>query len=324
MVMQLAAAVASPILQGLFGNRQQQQQMHYAQQQLNLAREQADLQEELAKAARTDAYGNTSRYVPGRGFVTELNPIEQAILEAGQSERLQRATTDAQRNRTALSNEYDRRDEFAGAAADDLRDYRYGDRQSEEALQSLYTALARRELDKGVTDFTNAAGRQALRAGNSSALENIVRTGSQQRGQNLLDAALRGKVAGTQAFNAQEGQRGNLLANALRGHAAGSTSQQPVMQAANLGSLGNSQSNQIAQTLNAINSGTSNVSSALTNMSRAAGQNNGMGDAIAKALSAVAKYDFGGGTPQAAPSPWNYITSHLDSSPRARENQGVF
>jgi hypothetical protein len=319
MALQLAAAVAGPLLQGFMNRGAQQSQQYYTQQQLNLAREQAQLQEELAKAARTDAYGNTVRYAPGQGFVTELNPIEKAILEAGQSERLMRATTDMQRNRGALNEQYDRRDQFAGAAADDLREYRYGDRQSEESLQSLYGAIAKRALDRGTTDFTNAAGRQALRAGNSAALDRIVREGSRLRGENTLDAALRGKTQGTQAFAAQEGLRGNLLANALRGHAAGSTTQDPVQQAANLGSLGNNQSNQIAQTLSAINSGASGISSALSNMSRVSGDTS-MSDGIAKALSLVAQYKFD----QPQTSGGNYITDHLNSSPRIRSNQGVF
>lgn len=68
----------------LFGQRQQQgnqeQALQLAMQDYMLRKQQAERQYELSTAGQTDARGNQTRYVPGKGWVTDLTPESQSTL----------------------------------------------------------------------------------------------------------------------------------------------------------------------------------------------------------------------------------------------------
>lgn len=71
-------------------NRNQEAQLQLALQNYNLNKQIADRQYELSTAGRTDARGNVTRYVPGRGWVVDTTPGTKDIIQG--SDAVQRQT----------------------------------------------------------------------------------------------------------------------------------------------------------------------------------------------------------------------------------------
>ena len=88
----------------LFGNSQQS-----ALQQAALAQQRADAQQRkrMALADRTDEYGNR-QFWNGAGFQLDLSPLQQALLDAEQSEDYKTLTTDATQARDARTRKDER------------------------------------------------------------------------------------------------------------------------------------------------------------------------------------------------------------------------
>lgn len=165
---------------------------------------QAQERERLAKATRTDAYGNAVRYIPGQGFVTETTPITKAILDSQQKEQLAQFRDDAPRQRAA-SQRIDERSKEAGEVFDDrFSEYRYSRRKSEDEFvaEAIRDALASRR--EGDPDSLNAISRLALRTNNTQALPELLRAAKSQgsgRGT-LAEAIANAKKQGKQQFHA--------------------------------------------------------------------------------------------------------------------------
>jgi hypothetical protein len=140
-------------------------------------RRQAREREKLAKSTRTDAYGNTIRYIPGRGFVTETTPLTQAILNAQQKEQLAGFREDAPRARQAAER-IDKRSRQAGELFDErFNEFRHKRRRTREEYEAeaIRDALDARRGRSRNDEALNALTRAALRQNNSAIIPNLVR-----------------------------------------------------------------------------------------------------------------------------------------------------
>lgn len=133
--------------------------------------------ERLAKSPQTDVYGNTTRYVEGKGFVSEASPIVQAILNAQTREQLSTLTEDAPKAREARN----RKDARSRSASDQYERVfneitsRYRKPQQEYEAEGVLSALESRS-DVG-NPVAAALVAQAIRSGDPDALSRLAAAG---------------------------------------------------------------------------------------------------------------------------------------------------
>lgn len=178
-----------------------------AEQQRALAEQmrQFDQQMRFAKAARTDAYGNTVRFDDAtQRWLTDLTPTQRALLRAGEHEQFLGLTEDAARNREAR-----RRMATIGAqsAEDYNREsaaYRYGPQKSEDQIINELTQL----VGRGRTAGNNTFLRQRLRQGRPNVFSN---TGPETFGPNSADDSLRIRRAALEELGVRNNLRNQRL-----------------------------------------------------------------------------------------------------------------
>lgn len=171
---------------------------------------QARERERLAKATRSDAYGNKVVYKPGIGFVTETTPLTAAILGAQQKEQLAQFRDDAPRVRAAAERT-DKRAKQAGEVYDEkFNRYRYGNQKTEaeyvaEAVRDA--ALNYKSKNRTSRNGSGTIARQAIRMGNTAELPKILAAARQQEqvGGTLAEAIASAKRLGKQQFHAERG-----------------------------------------------------------------------------------------------------------------------
>lgn len=161
----------------------------------------------LAKGRRTDAYGNATYFDDATGqWVTELTPMQKALIRAGEYEQLQGLTEDASRNRRAR-----RRQEVIGRnSAEDynrlLAEFRYSPVKSEDMIFDEISRLLASSRD--IPD--PGAGRQALRQGRPIVTQNQTR----QR-NSMAERQLLARKAAMEEFNARSNAKNQRLLPAL-------------------------------------------------------------------------------------------------------------
>lgn len=242
--------------------------------------------ERLAKADRTDAYGNRVTYTPGIGFETEVTPIIEALLNAQTKEQLAGFRDDAPRARQAAIRR-DERAQEAGDVYDELfNDYRYRRRKSEneyiaEAIRESIDARRGRRRRNG----TGSLARQALRTGTSSAIPGMLREARQLEGeeQTLAEAIAGAKQTGRNRFVSEEGARNNQMFGELNQLRAIADAVTP----ANLNydneadALAARSDNALSQLINASVQGSNMLSNAYAQAGRAAGQSPDLSSIVA-------------------------------------------
>lgn len=180
---------------------------------------QAREREALAKATRSDAYGNKVRYTPGQGFVTEVTPIMQAILNSQQKEQLAQFREDAPRVRDAATR-MDKRAREAGEVFDErFNEYRYGRRKTEEEYiaEAIRNAIDSRRggKDQGAREELSRA---AMRLGNSGAATNLYKAARDTQPEvSLAEAIAEAKRQGKQQFLAERGAENSAIFGELGG-----------------------------------------------------------------------------------------------------------
>lgn len=142
----------------------------YEQQRANRAAErEGRRQQDEAKLGTTDAMGNRTRFIPGVGWVTELDEQQQELADLTQAEQRRQLTDETAR--TAENNERarDRRgreDTLATEAERELRAARRGD---EGALRQLLLARGAEMRNRQADRAGDAAARAATRRGGTNA-----------------------------------------------------------------------------------------------------------------------------------------------------------
>ena len=161
---------------------------------------------------QTDAFGNRTSYVPGLGFVTDLDPRVQTLQNASLREQTTRQTEDADRiRRGQRANEARRVDE--GAQADNiLAEIQRAtatpltENDLFQLLLSSGTQAFNREQDRGLQQVL----RQSLRSGGANApdiLADFASAGADRRRDAAVDARLQA-IQGADQINL--GRRTNL------------------------------------------------------------------------------------------------------------------
>lgn len=161
---------------------------------------------------QTDAFGNRTRYVPGMGFVTELDPTVQTLQNASLQEQLRRQTEDAPRIRRGQRANERRRADEAGVA-----DVVMGEMQRASADPITQNELFQLILSSGNQAFQREQDRalqqvlrQSMRSGGSNAadiLADFASAGADRRRDAGVQARLQA-ITGADEINL--GRRSNL------------------------------------------------------------------------------------------------------------------
>lgn len=132
------------------------------------ARAEADRQRREAQLGQTDAYGNRTYFVPGRGWVTELSDQQQTLQDLTEREQQRQLTTEADRNARIsddAAKRRDREDVLASAAEDE---YRRVERGSADDLRQLLIARGAETRNRAADRAGDAAARQSIRGGGTN------------------------------------------------------------------------------------------------------------------------------------------------------------
>lgn len=153
--------LASTAISSLFGGMNANST---AQDNLSFQRQNAADQLKFAKAGRTDAFGNTTSFDDALNkWITQLTPMQQNLIKAGEHEQLQGLTHDAGQNRAVRDQQY-RRGIQAGEDYNTARaGYQYDQPKSEGANFDELVRLITNARGTGDRATAQLADRQSLR-----------------------------------------------------------------------------------------------------------------------------------------------------------------
>ena len=196
----------------LFGQSQQQgnQQaaLQMAMQDYMLRKQALQQQYELATAGQQDARGNRTRYVPGRGWVTDLTPESRSMLNRSDAVQNQGYVESLTRGRDERSAAYKRRlDE--GSAASPLLDamrYNYG-APTREGVAGKNTIANVTGASEGADQARSGYNAAALRTGSGSVpLQNTIAGIDRGATQGIRSAIAKGRADADPLYEQMYGQ----------------------------------------------------------------------------------------------------------------------
>lgn len=192
-----AGSLASGAM-NLFGQSQQagnqQNALQMAMQDYQLRKRQAEQQYELATAGQQDARGNKTRYVPGQGWVTDLTPQSQSMMNRSDAVQGQQYVDSIGRGADERRGAFNRR-LSEGSTANPLLDamrYGYGapSREGVAGANSIANVTGASEAGDQARGGYNAA---ALRTGSGSApLQGTISSIDRGATQGIRSALARG------------------------------------------------------------------------------------------------------------------------------------
>ena len=130
----------------------------------------------------TDAQGNRTSYVPGKGYVVNLSPESEALQDRIYAEQMQRLGPDAQMRRHQLQRNEIRQIEENDKARALFDQMRKLPRKKADVIENLLFNAASTGINRAFDDTTAVATRQALRTKSSNAgklLEEIAKQRSE-------------------------------------------------------------------------------------------------------------------------------------------------
>ena len=156
---------------------------------------------QLLTGARSNVYGDTTKYIPGRGFITDLSGQTADILG---------------RERNAFLRDTDR----AAQASEDYAQTRnklLTTPKSQAGITSeLTNLLALRGGDRNERG-KSILGRQALRMNEGARIPHLTRAANEQAGEGLADTLIQGRLGGSKLYQDEEQFRTNELIRQLTG-----------------------------------------------------------------------------------------------------------
>lgn len=161
------------------------------------------------KLGTTTASGSRSHFVPGKGWVTDLAPMDKSLLDSSQTEQFKRNTIDAPIARELMQRNYGRQLDQGNEADELLREIRQGPSTTQSQLESQYRDRASKNVGKGFDQATADVSRVGLRTGadTSNQMAKIAR----QRSDALSTSDFDATQQADQAFQQSEGNRTNQL-----------------------------------------------------------------------------------------------------------------
>lgn len=215
----------------------------------------ANQNQEMARAGRSDAYGNKVHYIPGQGWVYDLTDASKKQLGAEQNENFLRTTVDQALHRKQVQGNAARREKANDLYSKAATDYEYGGPAVDEgglAISMLDNAnLGMKKMGANMRD-TLLKG--AWRTNNSAAVNDIVKATHANdiddwKGA-LNDSMMKAKQFALSANTADRNQKLNTL-NTLNAQAGqlddAPTGSSPVYET--MGNLQENNSNSISNAL---------------------------------------------------------------------------
>lgn len=144
----------------------------------------------------TDAKGNSTHFVPGVGWVSELAPTSKAISDAQDKEQLATLNHDLPLKRARMDAN-DKRQNVEGITADGLLEQfrRQAIQPTNPAdIERILYASKSRGINEAADGAQDGASRQAIRSGTSN-IGTILASLSKQRNNSLGEAAQDAKIA---------------------------------------------------------------------------------------------------------------------------------
>jgi len=256
-------AALAGLVNGIMGIGQTNANNQLLGMQISEAKDGRRKSERLARASTTDAMGNTIRYDEGsNSWITDVNPLVKAILDAQSKEQYKGFTEDAPMMREARKRK-DNRSKAAGAEFDEQFSKRTNrPTRSEEDFQAdavLSTTRRRNSIPPSL--FT-----AALRTGNPDALNKLV-TAARNQETSLSDDLISARDSGTERFLKDRAMRDQVDFGELNNLRAIADDTDVVgLQGSNAAEvLAGRQSDAMARLIAAIQGGSQSVSSALGN-----------------------------------------------------------
>jgi hypothetical protein len=256
------------------GMRAQKDQQAIAIQNLYETRRANRATENLAKADRTDAYGNTVGYTEGIGFETELTALQQAIMGSQQTEQLAQFREDAPRQRNAAVRQDNRSQEADELYNERFNEQRYARRKTQEEYEAEAILQAVATQGDGTNEAVDQLSRAAMRMGNSSeipALVAAIRGGAQPSLDSTINTA---RNSGTERFFAETGARQQMNQGELQAlQGTADTTSTNSLDTSNQNTALSGRSDGALEALIAANNGSRDTNAqALAGVQQAAGQ----------------------------------------------------
>lgn len=197
----------------------------------------------------TDAAGNRTRYIPGRGWVTELSDQSKQLQDLQRQEQINVLTRDLPMRRRAMD-----RQEEQGAASNDvasnlLERFRKGVEEDPEAMRRRMTSAATSAINREYDEVVQAAMRTAVRQGNSNIgkiIGDLSKQRIQQIAQTIAGIPVQARATAEQMTNQREANllnQYNMLAS--RGSQVPGVSYAPQNIDGNLNNLMNAFANRL-------------------------------------------------------------------------------
>lgn len=222
--------------------------LNYYQQEdaKNRAASEAARQRSESQLGSTDAAGNRTYFVPGKGWVTDLSQDQGYIQEASEDEMLRQLIQGGARNERVQGRANDRRnkeDTKATEADRELRSVRRGD---EAGIRDLLLARGAETRNRSADRAGNTVARQNIRSGATNAAELLQgaraasdATSSRQAG---IDAQLQARGIAQQEFDHERDSASKLYDYFRRASTSGTqapTGVQPTGPQADIGGVQN-------------------------------------------------------------------------------------
>src|SRR5215831_1210508 len=271
-------------------------QVEYEYAALNWQKQRAREQDRFAQAARSDMYGNVTRYDPILNkWMVDLAPEQKDIRDASEKEQLLQLTKDAPAARKIRQAVQERaqmaKEPFHRAAMG----YQYDQPPSEEAIRSQLTGLmATNDMLRSKADQALIM-RSALRMGAGARAPDIIQATDLQLGdpQKVKDRMLQARQQALQEYGQRlqqhEAQWGKPME--VWGNLMGQGGDLPNLSKGDISqSLNSNINSQQSAMMNAFDKGTQGVSSAMQALAGAVGKS----PDLSGVASAFGKMKFGG------------------------------
>jgi len=192
------------------------------------AQVEAQRQQGEAKQGTTDAAGNRTYFVPGRGWVTDLSENQQALQTGTEQEQLRALTDDTARNRVIAGRNEGRQGQEDALASMALRELQGVQRPDQDALRQLFLARGAETRNDAADRAGEMVARQGIRAGggvNAAELTRDARAASdaQSSRQAGVDAQLSAMQTADSQYNSDIDRASKMYDYFRRASTAGAT-----------------------------------------------------------------------------------------------------
>lgn len=184
-----------------------QENQRQRRKEITEARDYAEGIRDEQKLGATDALGNTSRFVEGKGWVSTLSPEQQRLYDHFFKQELPERQAQFARGADRSRATSDQADALLG-------EFQRVTKQSPKEAEALLYSIASRGIGEGARDASETAMRQGMRTGNSNIADIIGSIGQQTmkaRGDARVNSAVQAKDHTNSQFAQERGSLAQLF-----------------------------------------------------------------------------------------------------------------